>query len=351
MKRLALISFTERGARLCKSLEQALTLQGYCCEAYGGERYAKENELLPLKTSLRDWTGEMFERMEGLLFIGASGIAVRAIAPHLSGKDKDPAVAVMDEKGMFAISLLSGHLGGANELAGTLSNLTGAIPVITTATDVNGKFAVDVFAKKQNLYISSLPMAKAVSAAVLDEEPVGLVTDFPILGKIPAELSLMEENTPFEGTCGIRIALNEQSRPFRQTLHLIPRIVAVGIGCRKGVKKEEIAQAVTQALESHHISPHALLQIATIDLKAKEPGLLEFAKELGIKLATYSAGELKRVEGAFTPSAFVREVTGVDNVCERAAVLASAGKLIQKKKGGNGITVALAVKDWSVDFE
>lgn len=351
MKELALISFTERGARLCKSLEQALTLQGYCCEAYGGKKYAGAEELLPLEKSLKDWTGEMFGRMDGILFIGACGIAVRAVGPHLRGKDKDPAVAVMDEKGMFAISLLSGHLGGANELAGILANLTGAIPVITTATDVNGTFAVDVFAKKQNLYISSLPLAKAVSAAVLDEEPVGLVSDFPIFGKIPKELSLMKEDTPFEGSCGIRIALGEQNRPFRQTLHLIPRIVTVGIGCRKGVKKEEIAQAVAQVLESHHISPHALLQAATIDLKAGEPGLVEYAREMGIRLVTYSAQELQRAEGTFTPSAFVREVTGVDNVCERSALLASGGKLIQKKKGGNGITVALAVKDWSVDFE
>lgn len=351
MKRLALVSFTQRGARLCKSLEQALTLQGYCCEAYGGERYAEEQELLPLKKRLKDWTKEMFERMDGILFIGACGIAVRAVAPCLSGKDKDPAVVVMDEKGMFAISLLSGHLGGANELAGILSNLTGAVPVITTATDVNGKFAVDVFAKRQNLYLSNLAAAKAVSAAVLDEQPVGLVTNFPIFGKVPRELFLMKEDTPFEGSCGIRIALDEQSRPFRQTLHLIPRIVTVGVGCRKDVKKEEIAQAVNRVLETHHISSHALLQIATIDLKAKEAGLVEFAKEMNVPLLTYSPGQLRRVEGTFTSSAFVREVTGVDNVCERSAVLASGGKLIQKKKGENGITVALAVKDWSVDFE
>lgn len=351
MKRLALISFTERGGRLCAQLEQALTLQGFYCEAYGNRKYAGAQGIRPMEQRLEDWVGDMFGRMEGLLFIGAAGIAVRGIAPFLRGKDQDPAVAVMDEKGMFAISLLSGHLGGANELAGTLANLTGAIPVITTATDVNGRFAVDLFAKKQNLYISSLSCAKAVSADVLDELPVGLVSDFPVLGQIPEELQVVEERTPFEGKSGIVIALSEERSPFAQTLHLIPRLVTIGIGCRKGTKKEQIEQAVMDALRAHHISIHGVEQAATIDLKSGEPGLLEFVEAYGLKLAAYSAKELAAVEGTFTPSSFVQEVTGVDNVCERSAVLASGGHLIQKKKGGDGVTVALAVRDWSVDFE
>lgn len=351
MKNLALIGFTGRGARLCADLERALSLKGYCCEAYSVNKYAASLGLCPLEQRLQEWTGEMFGRMDGILFIGATGIAVRGIAPHLAGKDQDPAVVVMDEKGMFAISLLSGHLGGANELAGTLSNLTGAIPVITTATDVNGRFAVDVFAKKQNLYIGSLPCAKQISADILDEIPVGLVTDFPIQGPVPEELCRMEAGAAFEGSSGIVISLNEELRPFANTLHLIPRIVTVGIGCRKGTPKEGLAEAVKKSLRMLHISPKAVEQFATIDLKAEEPGLLALGEEWGIPVRTYSAKELRKVEGDFTPSAFVSEVTGVDNVCERSAVLAGKGKLIQRKKGENGITVALVIKDWSVDFE
>ena len=143
----------------------------------------------------------MFQSMDALLFIGACGIAVRSIAPYLQGKDKDPAVVVLDERGIFAISLLSGHLGGANELTAVLANLTGAIPVITTATDINGRFAVDVFAKKQNLWISDLKAAKAVSAAVLDEEPVGFFSEFPVTGEIPCELQRLADGERFEGNC------------------------------------------------------------------------------------------------------------------------------------------------------
>ena len=154
-RKLAAVSVTAKGCRLNALLCQALSREGYDVEAWGKEPYAGEQGLTPLTEPLKAWTGRMFQEKEGILFIGASGIAVRSIAPFVQSKDKDPAIVVMDEKGMFAISLMSGHLGGANELAGTLANLTGAIPVITTATDVNGKFAVDVFAKKQGLHLGS----------------------------------------------------------------------------------------------------------------------------------------------------------------------------------------------------
>ena len=294
----------------------------------------------------------MFESQDALLFIGATGIAVRSIAPFVADKRKDPAVVVMDEKGIFAISLLSGHIGGANELAGKLANLTGAIPVITTATDVNGRFAVDVFAKKQKLWIADMKAAKQVSADVLDEKKIGLVTDFPILGEMPEELELLKGTEPFEGKTGIVIALNETFHPFPCTLHLIPKIVALGLGCRKGKEEAAIEEAVLEALSRNRLSIHSLMGAASVDLKAEEPGILAFCEKYGLDFQTYSAEELSEAEGDFIPSSFVKNVAGVDNVCERSAVLLSdGGKLIQKKAAGNGVTVALAVKEWSVEFE
>ncbi|MDO5424543.1 MAG: cobalt-precorrin 5A hydrolase [Eubacteriales bacterium] len=350
--RLASVSFTAKGSRLNASLRQALSLQGYAVEAWAMEKYAAENGLLPLKEPLKAWTGRMFEQMDGLLFIGASGIAVRSIAPFVQGKDKDPAVVVMDEKGVFAISLLSGHLGGANELAGTLANLTGAIPVITTATDVNGRFAVDVFAKKKNLYISNLKAAKAVSADILDEKPVGLLSEFPVEGPVPEELTVQKDGEPFDGETGMVISLNEEKHPFVNTLHLIPRIVTLGLGCRKEKPMEEIEAAVLAALQRNHLSIHSLKQAASVDLKKEEPGILAFCEKYGLPFRTYSAEELAGAKGDFSASGFVKSVTGVENVCERSAVLGSGnGTLIQKKMAGNGVTVALAIEKWSVDFE
>ncbi|MDO4344282.1 MAG: cobalt-precorrin 5A hydrolase [Eubacteriales bacterium] len=350
--KLAVISFTEHGSRLNAGLLEMLSRQGYDCEGYAGGRYAKKYGLLETAGSLREWTKAMFAEKDGIVFIGAAGIAVRSIAPFLEHKSKDPAVVVMDEKGVFAISLLSGHLGGANELAGVLANLTGAIPVITTATDVNGRFAVDIFAKRNGLLITDMTCAKKISADVLDEKPVGFQSDFPVTGRIPQEIELWDSRKIFEGDSGICVTLEEGRRLYRQTLVLLPKIVSLGIGCKKDMPFEQIEKRVMEVLKRCGVSVRCVERIASIDLKAQEPGILAFAKKYGIPYVTYPAEELAKAEGEFSESAFVESVAGVANVCERSAVLsAENGRLIQKKDAGGGVTAALAVRDWSVDFE
>lgn len=349
--KLAMISFTEHGSRLASGLLEMLPGSGYDCEGYAIPRFAEKCGLREPGMSLTEWTGEMFRTKDAILFISAAGIAVRAVAPWVKDKKTDPAVVVMDERGVFAVSLLSGHLGGANELAGLLANLTGAIPVITTATDINGRFAVDIFAKKNGMNIGDMKAAKEVSADVLDEKAVGFYCEFPIIGEVPGELQQVVPGEPFEGKTGIVISLNDERRPFVRTLHLYPRIVTMGIGCRKGTKPEAFEEAVLDVLQTNHISVQSVERVASIDLKAEETAVLQFCEKYQLPFVTYSAEELRSVEGDFTPSDFVNQVTGVDNVCERSAVLGSGGgRLVQKKKAGNGITLALAVKDWSVDF-
>lgn len=350
--KLAIISFTERGSRLNAAITELLSRQGYGCESYTLSRYAKAYGLCALEIPLKEWTGQMFAAADAILFIAAAGIAVRSIAPYLENKTQDPAVVVMDEKGIFVISLLSGHIGGANELTGTLANLTGAIPVITTATDVNGRFAVDVFAKRNHLYIASMDYAKQISADVLDEKKIGFYSDFPVIGSIPEELEVWEEQQVFSGTNGICVSLQEQKRPFKQTLTLIPQIVSLGIGCKKGTEADKIEEKVQEALQTCGISLHCVEQIASISLKAQEAGLVEFAARHQLPFVTFEAEELQRVKGDFSDSAFVKTVTGAGNVCERSAALASGnGTLLLKKTAGDGVTVAAAVRDWSVDFE
>ena len=353
--KISLISFTRRGAGICQTLFYSLLQEGHDCEAYGMAKYAAACGLTPLEASLSDWCGERFGGRDAIIFVGACGIAVRGIAPYVRDKRTDPAVIVTDEGGNYVISLLSGHIGGANELAQKVAELTGGVPVVTTATDVNGLFAVDVFARGNGLVIENMKYAKAVSAALLDREPVGFVSRFPAAGTLPAGLEAEEwPASPKKGrpSLGIAITLDGQDQPYPDTLRLYPRIVAAGIGCRRGTPGELIEKKVLEVLALHHMPVCCLALAASIDLKAEEAGILFFCRKYGLPYQVYPAKELRAVPGDFSPSSFVSSVTGVDNVCERAAVLASGqGRLIRKKYAGDGVTVALAVKDWRADFE
>ena len=337
---LAVFAFSRRGCGTARRVLEALGA-GNECRAYTMEKYAEEG-FRPIAPPLSRFTGPVFAWAEAMVFVGACGIAVRAVAPYVRDKRTDPAVLVVDELGSFVISLLSGHIGGANDLTGALAKALGATPVITTATDVNQKFSVDAWAARQGFAIDSMYAAKAVSAAIL-EGPVPLTSDLPIATALPSGVVAGES-----GPIGICVSW-ERKRPFDKTLLLVPPVLHVGIGCRRGTEAGTIREAVEAVLAERHIHPKAVKRAASIDLKANEAGLLAFCGEMGWPIAFYSAEELKAVEGEFTPSEFVRGVTGVDNVCERAALL-GAEKLLVKKTARNGVTVALAAEHLEVCF-
>ena len=340
--KVALISFTRQGAVTCRNIETGLTAAGYECVAYGKDPFAGEAGILPLEISLAAWTAEAFPGSDALVFVGACGIAVRAIAPHLRDKTVDPAVVVVDETGKYAISLLSGHLGGANDIAAEIAELIGAEPVITTATDLNGKFAVDDWAKRSGLEIGDMKLAKEISAAVLSGETVGVFSDFPIEGELPDELKYASE-----GRIGFRISIRDGGGPFEKTLRLIPKTVSVGIGCRKEIPFGAVEELFEKVLKEQDISVKAVERICSIDIKKGEAALKQLAEKLGVPLLVFSAEELENAAGVFTPSEFVNRITGVDNVCERAAALGSRGELIVKKQALNGVTIAIAArKEW-----
>ncbi len=317
--------------------------------------------------SLTDCVGEWFQKADALLFISALGIAVRSIAPFLEHKSKDPAVLVMDESGKFCISLLSGHAGGANELTDKVAKQMGAIPVITTATDREGKFAVDEFARKNRLLVTDWELAKRCSVGILEGEMLGFFTEIPIHGKAPKELFYREltyENALNVGEVlecknsagdlikrGVLISYREwETLPFPETLQLIPQSVIAGIGCRKGVSQEQIGEAVEHCLREEKICRESLAALASIDLKKEEQGILAYCHSRELPFFTYTAEELELVEGDFSESEFVARITGVSNVCERSASLASGGRLICKKRVYDGVTVALAKKKGSMEF-
>ena len=277
-----------------------------------------------------------------MVFVGSCGIAVRKIAPYVHDKRTDPAVLCVDELGTFVIPLLSGHIGGANALARKLAESLHATPVITTATDINRKFSVDTWATEHGCAISSMKLAKAVSAAILEGD-IPLKSDFPIVGNLPNGV-IPGEN----GNLGIYLTITDKE-PFENTLRLTPKLLHLGIGCRRGTEKEAIANAVEQVFRENGLDFRAVKCAASIDLKQDEEGLLSFCKEQNVPIQFYTAQELESVPGEFTPSPFVQKVTGVDNVCERSA-LVGADNLIVKKTACHGVTVAVAMENWEVHF-
>lgn len=369
-ERRAAAFLTDEGHEVCAFLkgryaEEAADIDGTISEPTAGDASDSWNRAAgevpdsgyPVITvpegGLVSWAGECFADSQAILFIGACGIAVRAVAPFVRDKFTDPAVLVIDETARFVIPLLSGHVGGANELALRLAGALSAESVITTATDRNGVFAVDTFAAKRGLIIADRLLAKRVSAALLAGEPVGFFSDFPIAEEKIAGASRLG-GLRFGQVCGINIRITaadsacmENGSEENAVLRLIPRCTAVGLGCRRGTDAETIRRVFLEALRGHHIDIRSIFTLASIDLKKEESGLLELAASLSVPFQTKNAGGLLAVPGEYSDSDFVRQTTGVGNVCERAAMAAclerkADAKLLFPKYARNGVTVAAA---------
>jgi cobalt-precorrin 5A hydrolase len=337
--KIAVFAYSRQG---CKTARRVIAyFAGHEIQAYTMARF-EEPGFGSITRPSKPFYGPIFSSVDAMVFVGSTGIAVREIAPHVRDKATDPAVVSIDELGRFCVPLLSGHIGGANDLALELANALDATPVITTATDINKRFSVDAWAARNGYEIASLSRAKAVSAAILEQD-IPLQCDYPIMTKLPGGVILGDS-----GAVGIRISMY-RDEPFERTLRLIPRILHLGIGCRKGTDISVIREAVDTVLKENNIDHRAVKCVASIDLKAEEAGLLAFCQEQKLPVLFFSAEELKAVPGEFTPSVFVQSITGVDNVCERAALI-GAENLIVKKTARNGVTVALAEEHWEVHF-
>ncbi|MGN0261289.1 MAG: cobalt-precorrin 5A hydrolase [Eggerthellaceae bacterium] len=343
-KTAAIICFTETGFKTSCGIAGSLP---------HGWRSGITRGFGPGKVKLADWTAQHFPTADALVFVGATGIAVRAIAPHTVSKGADPAVVAVDERGQWSIPLLSGHLGGANELALAIAQGIGATPVITTATDINGLWAVDSWAKSQGLLVRELDRIKLVSGKILRGETVKVASDFSIEGSAPKLVCPVDAVEEADVTISPRL---DSADGALSRLHLVPRLLVAGIGCRRDTGFSAIQEAFGMAMRQAGIDPLALAAVHSIDLKANEAGLLEFCERMGVPFTTHTTEELAAVPGNFTPSDFVKKTTGVDNVCERSALLGARqlaartktipqpqdASLVLGKLAQNGVTVALA---------
>ncbi len=347
--KIAIISATYDGAVLAKRTAQELA--GLQVTTYAKQGYKTGNATE--YNSLCELVDSIFHQVDGFLFIMAAGIAVRVIAKHIKDKRIDPAVLVMDDKGTHVISLLSGHIGGANRLARQIALVTGAVPVITTATDVSGRLAPDEAAAQLNMSIYPFENLKAVNAALAGGKRVFYFLDMTVPQAEQIQNFLASKGTllPVEkiaDTSSYDAAVIISTQEFslaKPYIYLRPPGLSIGIGCRRGTAQEVIREAIEDACRSIGKDMKDITVLASVDVKNNESGLLAVAQELGVPLAFYTPTELRKCIEAneLGISPFVEKEIGVGNVCEAAALLASRSKVLWKKKTTyNKVTVAIA---------
>jgi cobalamin biosynthesis protein CbiG len=284
-----------------------------------------------------------------IICIMAAGIVVRAVAPLIKDKKVDPAVVVLDEKGRFVISLLSGHLGGANELAKEIAGYIGAEAVITTASDVQGKPALDLWAEEKGLYVEDFEKLKKLSARIVNRGMIKVKIDDAVnITAIPEEFIPVEAMEEADVLISHRLVESK-------ALFLRPRSLCVGIGCNRGTPKGEIEDALKAIFRDKGLSYHSVRGLATIDIKKDEEGLLEFARDNGFVIDFFSKDELNEAASAYRikGSETVMEATGAAAVAEPAAILSArktsdnSSILVSKEKRGN-VTLAIAKAEYTL---
>ena len=309
------------------------------------DAFGNKAEYTPFEAGMdvKAWVEDGFKRNTALVFISAAGIAVREVSPFITSKDKDPAVIVIDDMGKYVIPILSGHLGGGNRLARQLAGYLKAEAVITTATDNHGVFAIDEWARTQNLTIINPEGIKDVSSKLLKGEKIQISSYVNIIGEPPGGI-LYDPNG--KNILKTDVIISENIINNNSAVKIAPKCLVIGMGCRRGVPYEKAVNALEMFLSEHGLYREAVAKVASIDIKEDEYSLHKIAEALNAGLIFYSSDELNGIrdfKGTFSGSDFVREVTGTDNVCERAAIRASgAEELTVKKTVYDSVTLAAA---------
>lgn len=346
---VSLFTLTPGGQQVANKLRAQLPMQCYCAEKY------LQDGFKPFVNGFKNTLGQAFLRDSAIIVIGACGIVVRSIAPLLQDKFSDPAVLVIDEKGEHVISLLSGHVGGANELARYLSHMINATAVITTATDVNKTCSFDLLAKQMCAEVEDFRLAtKTINQLLVSNKRVGIIVDPFLANQLDFDihsfdirgLTIVDDNSVEHSKLDALIDVSMQTvRPTWSvpTFQLIPKRLVAGIGCRKGVEPEVLQSLFTSQLQALNINPKALSIIGSIDVKRNEDAIVSLAKSYNVPFEVFSADELNQCADRFPRSEFVAKTVGVGAVSQPAAWLLSNGTLLGETIKQNGITITYGV--------
>ncbi len=355
-EKIAVIAITRNGARLGALI--AASMPGSVLKVMARYADAAGGLAQPFDAPMQTVLSEAFQQYDGLVLIMSLGAVVRLIAPLVRDKHVDPAVVVVDDAGRYAISALSGHLGGANSLAERVASILGAEPVITTASDVNRTLAVDLLGREFGWILEHHTHVTPASAAVVNGDPVAIWQSagepnwwrYP--HPLPENLKLLANledvlSGSFAACLLITDLKLEESLLARLPNPVVyrPKSLVVGVGCNRGTPAQEVEQAIVGVLDGAGLSRLSVASIATADIKRDEPGILEAASRLGVPVQFFARDDLDRVECP-NPSETVAKWVGTRGVAEPAALLASRGSLIVPKHKSGNVTVAVARKNF-----
>lgn len=345
--RIAIIAVTEKGKNTAEKI--ALGLENV--------------DVFFQKRGIKELTGELFNKYECIIFVSACGIAVRCISPFLKSKFEDPAVLVVDDNGNNVISLLSGHIGGANEITLKIADILNANPVITTSTDANKKGALDVIVSKIGGYVENLrESAKLVNSYLVDDKRVGIYfdsdyesekdslnlsgfelidekTEIDAIAKLDVLVSVTDKLRCWVDEIIYNIKKDNEEKEDLIYIKLVPRRIALGMGCRKNTETEKMIKEFSTFSALNNIHPAAIVKTGSLIIKKDEKCMIDLSKALCAEFNLFDVDEICTCDYMFDKSEFVKKNTGVYSVAQPSAYLLS-GNVISEKYKNNGTTFA-----------
>lgn len=331
--KLACLSFSDKGFVLGERLT----------EIHSTEHFIEHFANSKVHGGIKRFLSQSWNDYDGFIFIAATGIAIRMINPYIESKTKDPGIVVVDDFGKFSISLLSGHLGGANRLAKWIGENIGAIPVITTASDNRGIDSIDLFAKKNNYHMEDMNSITRITSMMVNDKRIGLYTeDGQVINYENIEI-IQDLNNIDETLDGVIIVSSKHDIGQIKIPYTIlrPKNINIGIGCRKDIDREVIIEAIEASLKDKNISIKSIKSMATVEVKRFEIGIIKAAEYLKCPLKIFTLDEIRPLEDMFQKSQFVKDTIGVYSVSEPCAYLLG-GDLITRKSRYNGVTISIS---------
>lgn len=312
------------------------------------------NEICHYKNSsieggIKNILKDLIQKYDGIVFISAIGIAVRMMTPYIKDKRYDPAVVVVDDMARYSISLLSGHIGGANTLCEYIGNAIGAMPIITTASDARGIESIDMYAKRMNLHIEDMEDVKNITSMMVNGKKIGFYSEINGAIKYNNLVYLSNEDINlYKNDMDGVICVTSNENVDIKTPHCIlrPKNLNIGIGCKKGISGYRIIESIRNVFKENNLSEKSLKSAGTIEIKKDEQGIIEACKYFKLPLKIFTKEEIQKVENKFEKSEFVKSKIGVYSVCEPCAYLLG-GQIVVNKKKVNGITIAVSKEEYN----